>query len=363
MFDSIIDNKRDYRLQIIYTQINRDSTNTAHFKTYKFDAEKYYYYCASIFKLPAAVFAIERLNDLNLPLCDSFSVANTQCPAMNYSDTMYRNFGNLIEQLLMLSDNDAFNPIYDFITPERFNQRLKQFGYKSAVICRRFAVCSEEQNLCTNKICFFDSSAQMKFMQDCVKAETLSGYKGLLNPHIGKQYFSAGNLVKQPFNFTHYNYISLSDAHDLLVHIVFPKTAKKDVFLRSTDYDFLLRVMSQFPSVVDSIKYNEQKYPDNYMKYFVALDSAQYHFPENLRIYNKVGQAYGFLTDCSYVQDTLNKVEFFLSASMYVNKDETLNDGVYEYDQTALPFFRNLFNVIYEYELLRKKEHLPIFEK
>jgi len=63
------------------------------------------------------------------------------------------------------------------------------------------------------------------------------------------------------------------------------------------------------------------------------LDSGTYTMPDNIRIFNKVGQAYGFMTDCSYVVDTLNKVEFFLSCSMYLNADGILNDGIYEYDR------------------------------
>jgi hypothetical protein len=95
------------------------------------------------------------------------------------------------------------------------------------------------------------------------------------------------------------------------------------------------------------------------MKYFMGLDSGTYTMPDNIRIFNKVGQAYGFMTDCSYVMDTLNKVEFFLSCSMYLNADGILNDGVYEYDQIGFPFFHNLFNAVYQAELSRPKAHLP----
>jgi hypothetical protein len=65
------------------------------------------------------------------------------------------------------------------------------------------------------------------------------------------------------------------------------------------------------------------------------------------------------MTDCSYVVDTLNKVEFFLSCSMYLNADGILNDGIYEYDQTGYPFFHNLFNAVYDEELMRHKKYLP----
>jgi hypothetical protein len=81
-----------------------------------------------------------------------------------------------------------------------------------------------------------------------------------------------------------------------------------------------------------------------------------------VRIFNKVGQAYGFVTDCSYFADTINKVEFFLSCSIYVCKNEILNADVYEYESIAMPFFRNLCNAIYTDELSRKRKHKPVFE-
>ena len=50
-------------------------------------------------------------------------------------------------------------------------------------------------------------------------------------------------------------------------------------------------------------------------------------------IFNKVGWAYGFLSDVSYVVDFENKVEFLVAAVIHVNENQTYNDGVYEYEK------------------------------
>jgi hypothetical protein len=72
VFDSVVSNKEKYKLQILYTQINRNEKQEPSFSTYSFDADKYYYYCASTIKLPAAVFALEKL----VPWCaDGLPVA------------------------------------------------------------------------------------------------------------------------------------------------------------------------------------------------------------------------------------------------------------------------------------------------
>ncbi len=57
--------------------------------------------------------------------------------------------------------------------------------------------------------------------------------------------------------------------------------------------------------------------------------------------------------------DVKNKVEFFLSAVVYINNNETLNDDTYEYDEISIPFLSELGRVIYEYELSRTRNYSP----
>jgi hypothetical protein len=85
--------------------------------------------------------------------------------------------------------------------------------------------------------------------------------------------------------------------------------------------------------------------------------------PENIRIFNKVGWAYGFLTDASYVADFSNNVEFMLSASIYANSDGILNDDKYDFENLAHPFFYQLGQAIYQYELTRKRSFKPDLSK
>jgi hypothetical protein len=91
---------------------------------------------------------------------------------------------------------------------------------------------------------------------------------------------------------------------------------------------------------------------------FFFRDSS-HRMPEHVRVFNKVGWAYGFLTDVSYVADFQNQVEFMLSATLYVNKDEVLNDNKYEYTTIGWPFLYKLGQIIYNYELQRQRKHKP----
>ena len=73
-FDYILNNPSDYRLQIIYTQVDRDSVNNPSLTTYTYRADKKeYFYPASMVKLPGAILALEKLNDLNIDGLSRFS--------------------------------------------------------------------------------------------------------------------------------------------------------------------------------------------------------------------------------------------------------------------------------------------------
>lgn len=81
--------------------------------------------------------------------------------------------------------------------------------------------------------------------------------------------------------------------------------------------------------------------------------------PKHIRVFNKVGWAYGFLTDVSYVIDVKNNLEYMLSATIYVNSDEVLNDSKYDYEEIGQPFMKQLGESIYQYEKNRTRKYVP----
>jgi uncharacterized alpha/beta hydrolase family protein len=81
--------------------------------------------------------------------------------------------------------------------------------------------------------------------------------------------------------------------------------------------------------------------------------------PGHIRVFNKVGWSYGFLTDISYIVDLKNNIEFMLAATVYVNSDGILNDGKYDYDSIGYPFMYQLGQTLYQYELKRQRRYKP----
>lgn len=364
-FDSVIQHKEDYRLQLLYTRIDRDANNTPHLTTYSFDADKYYYYCASMMKLPACALTLEKLHDLSqyhVTMFDSLGIDSVTCPDLSPESMMlgtpYSCLSQYIKEMLLVSNNSAFNPVYDFLGQQAFQDRMHQIGFPSVVISNRYAGCDTDANRRCNPVYLYDRKThQLKYSQPCAINPRRQFYQGELSPLVGNAYLGGGSVINEPKSFRFANYIKLSELHRLLTKIILPETqaASKKLRLTSTDYQYLYKCMGMFPRECAYPAFDSVHYPDNYMKYFMGIDSGSYTMPANIRIFNKVGQAYGFMTDCSYVMDTLNKVEFFLSCAMYLNADGILNDGKYEYDQIGYPFFHNLFNAVYNEELTRHK--------
>ena len=73
-----------------------------------------------------------------------------------------------------------------------------------------------------------------------------------------------------------------------------------------------------------------------------------------IRIYNKVGYAYGTITDVAYIKDKKNEIEFFLTATILVNENKIFNDDIYESDQIGIPFLAALGRAVLE-ELKKDK--------
>jgi hypothetical protein len=174
---------------------------------------------------------------------------------------------------------------------------------------------------------------------------------------------SDNKLVNRPFDFSAKNYISLETLTEILKTVLFPETkpVHKRFNLTKDDYKFLYKYMSMFPRESKYPSYDTTYY-DSYVKHFIFGNSHQ-PIKNNIRIFNKEGLAYGYLTDVAYIVDFEKKVEFMLSAVIHINKDGIFNDDKYEYDQIGIPFMTNLGKVIYNYELNRSKKYLPDLSK
>jgi beta-lactamase class A len=315
--------------------------------------------------LPVALLALEKLNELNIPGLTKNSTMITeaafsgQSPVYNDPNTPdgKPSIAQYIKKILLVSDNDAFNRLYEFLGQEQINEALQRKGYKSAQILHRLDIfLTEEENRRTNPVKFYDSSNRLiRSFQEQVNRKAYTKRNDLL----GNGYYSNGILQNKPMDFSKKNKLELADLHNMLTSLIFPQAVRSSQRFNIPEEDrrFVLQYMSQFPGESVYPSY-DTGYHDAYVK-FLLYGSEKGSLPKNIRIFNKVGDAYGQLTDVAYIVDFKNNIEFFVSATIYCNEDGILNDDHYDYQKTGFPFMKNLGKVLYDHELLRKKNMLP----
>ena len=166
----------------------------------------------------------------------------------------------------------------------------------------------------------------------------------------------SGMLLEQPKNFQDKNSCSLKDMQAMLRALLFPATSPyyNRFNLTAPQVAFVKRWLSALPRESEYPAYNTDQYFDSYVKFFMYGDSRD-SIPSSVRIFNKVGDAYGFLIDNAYIVDKEHDIEFLLSACINVNKNGIYNDDVYEYEQLGFPFMAQLGKAMYNFERQRKK--------
>ncbi len=265
-----------------------------------------------------------------------------------------------IKKILLVSDNDAFNRLYEFLGQEYINNTLHKMGFGEAQIIHRLEISlTEEENRQTNPVTFYDSSGKVIYSKPAEKCNLIYADR---NTKLGKGFMQNGQLVNEPFDFSKKNRLALSSLHTIIKSIMFPDAVEKQYRfnLRPGDYDFLRRYMSMLPQESVWPRYTEKQAWDTYVK-FLYYGSEKGTAEPHIRIFNKVGDAYGFLIDAAYFADFKNNIEFILSAVIHCNSDGIYNDDKYEYDSVGFPFLKKLGRLIAEYELKRlRRNKIPL---
>lgn len=370
-FDTILNNRKKLNVQIIYTQVDRNKNGITSLKNFYFNAdENRYFYPASTVKLPVSLLALQKLNELrskginvNLNTTIITGMAGEGQTAVYNDPTTFDGkpiIANYIKKIMMVSDNDAYNRLYEFLGRQYINGQLHKLGFPEAQIVHRLQLpLSPQQNSQTNPIQFLDYNDHLLYSQPMLTDS--SNYKPRKDS-IGECYYNGDTVINHPMDFSLKNRISLQSLHTTLIGLVFPNQvpSAQRFNLSDSDRNFVLKYMSQLPteSILPPYFADTANYWPAYGK-FLLMGAEKNPMPKNIRIFNKIGDAYGQLTDIAYIVDFDKKVEFFLSATIYCNGDDILNKDKYDYQSIGLPFLKHLGEVLYQYNLKRSKAILP----
>jgi hypothetical protein len=368
LFAGILNHPQKNQVQVLYTQVDRDSRNKPSFKTFSYNLDDHrYFYPASTVKLAAVVFALEKLNALKIKglttkstmITDSAYAGQTKVLQDSTAENQLPSLEHYIKKILLTSDNDAFNRLFEFIGRTEINSKLKKYGLNNSRILNRLAIGDAgEPSKHTNPIKFYNGDKLVYEQQ--AQYDSLEYQLELTNTTMGVGYLdSADKLVDKPFRFENKNAFGISDQQAMMKRLIFPEAfpVEERFNLNPSDYKLIYTFMSKFPTESDYPAYDPEEFWPAYAKMLYYGRDKNAEIDPDIRIFNKYGDSYGFIIDNSYFVDFKNNIEYFLTAVVQSNEDGIYNDNKYEYETVCYPFMKNLGRLIYAAELERKRAH------
>ncbi|TMM53367.1 serine hydrolase [Maribacter algarum] len=337
----VMDSVHQYAVQIKFSQIDRKNGGIS-FKDYDFQVDSSrYFYPASTVKFPIALLTLSKLGSMDgLDRNTKFYVEG---------DTVESTFAREIEKIFAVSDNQSYNRLFEFLGQNYINSELTQIPFGPVRISHRVSTPDSDE-ITTRPLIVYQNDSTTTTLPNTINTSAKS--LTLTDIQKGLGYMDGDSLVREPFDFSLKNYYPIETQHQVLKTVMFPEKfqSEEKIHLSPDQLDFVHTAMRTLPK---NTGYDAETYYDGYCKFFMYGDLKE-NIPEHIKIYNKVGDAYGTLTDCAYIQDTKNNIEFLLTATIMVNKNAIFNDNDYEYDEIGFPFLAELGRELYNYELNRK---------
>ena len=364
----VVKNLEKHQVQIVLTQVEKMENKRVQFETTSFQLdESFYFYPASTVKLPIAVLALQKIRALQragipIDIKTSFQVYDAEETLIAANDSTHPEghltIAHLIKKIFLVSDNTAYNYLFDFLGRDYINKELYKKGLKQTQLSHKSLY---GENYDTNlAFIFYDLNGKPIYTQPSISSHQFYSNTKLKGIKKGLGHIKEGQYIASPMDFSEKNRSSLLDLEGILKRVVFPEVfASREQFeLEASDYEFLKYWMSRTTLESSIPDYNTGDYWDSYVKFFIYGDQKG-KMNDQLRIYNKVGLAYGTLTDIAFIEDKKSGLCFFLSATLLVNQNEIFNDDLYEYEGIGIPFLAALGREVLD-QLRIKRTNSPI---
>jgi len=341
----IVERAREHRLQVLVSVPVVDERGRVTLQRSHFGDAKRYFYPASSIKLCGAVAMLQQLNahnrehgtalglDSKLVIEPRFAGDRRIAADASNVDDGVLTVRHALRKMLIVSDNAAYNHCFELCGPDGLNRAMWAAGLTSTQLWHRL---SESHPLSENRQTRTVRVGDVTFAERDAPIELSNA--AFTARRFGDGYLSGGRKVDGPMSFDQKNAISLYDLQDLMVEVVRPEvdTGKRGFpGLGVSQREFLVAAMSQLPRASRNPRFADVD--PHYCK-FVWGGVSRVVPSEHLRIYNKVGRAYGFSIENAYVEDRRDGSGFFLSIVVYTNPDGILNDDRYGYEEIADPF-------------------------
>ncbi len=394
-FRTLLEDPARYRLQILVSVLPRRKGTRRIEHGYRVGVE--YIYPASAIKTFASVAALRKLEDLRaqghrvgvdtpVRLCKSEHRPHTRsdgktkgsatttpedAPASRPRPRKRRcvvieedpsnlaggviTLGHEIRKMQLVSNNIAFNRLYEFVGHREINEMLWSLGFDEVRIHHRmYGIKDPEVQRTTPRFELRPLRGEPVVIphrvSDLILPDTHS-----TSLKLGIGYIDDDNLlVEEPLDFAGKNYSSVRDLHMLTLALARPGLpGVPDLGLDEADRKFLLRAMTDDPLESENPVYTNPK--KSGLHYHTLSKGIERVLPlDRITYAGKAGRAYGFHLDNAYIEDTKTGRAMVVTATAYANANGVLNDNKYEYDGITRPLLKNLGEVLARHVLLDK---------
>jgi hypothetical protein len=351
----VIDDPESFRLQILVTPIERGQPPLTH--VFRPDAE--YFYPASSIKFLAAAASLCFIEELRRAgvTCDEhtplafhplFADQHRKDKDPSNLDGGTITLAHQCRKTLIVSDNPAFNYMYELLGHRGLNQAIAATGLRSCAINHRLSEFRSPQDQVRTRAVDLLTPAGVHHIPAKTSDLWLSAAR-IPGLNVGRAYVDADRRIDQPMPFALKNRISLKDLHHAMLDVArpdLPRTAGHNGFpLTDHHRALLVEGMTLLPRQSRNPIYASAEYTDDYVKPMLP-GLTRVVASDDLTIISKIGWAYGFIVENAIVSARGKDTAFALTACMFVCRGGVLNIDEYEYDSIAKPFLADLAEVI-----------------
>jgi hypothetical protein len=359
LLDQVLKNPSKYYFQLIYTKVEKHA-DKINYHTYSINQGNQYYYPASLIKFPLAFVALEKLTalkDSGVHIDDSISVNTCSCDfaTNNYvAKHKHPTMLQFLREMMVMSNNDAYNLYFDFVGRDLLNSRMHAMDIFDIQMKNRFTGgCGEENNKAFGGIVFNKNSYREDIKIPCSASIQNWEIDSIIYPTFfeSKSYYKKKMITNRQNNAAN-NYVSLLQAHKLLINLMHPsaKLYQNDFKIDDAYKNEFIKALGSFPRELENSSYDTANLADYYYKFFIDPKVIQTN-ENKIRVYNKVGLASGFVSDVSYFYDSTHQIEYFISAAILSKK---ANSNENNYNDLGIPVLRKIGGLIYTDELYNK---------
>ena len=161
----VLSDLNSHEVQILFTRILRDSLRVPKFESHKFQVNsRQYFYPASTVKLPLAILALQKIRKLQsqgIPITADtpFLVLFSENLIVKTDSTHPKNkltIAHLIKKIFLVSDNAAYNYLFDFIGRDDANNAIHNIGITNFNLSHKFSDADNKNS--TPRFIFFNQN-------------------------------------------------------------------------------------------------------------------------------------------------------------------------------------------------------------